>query len=103
MCKRLQLCSEDIRQKKPFEGTEDSPCLDCNKPFSISKPAESWIQHTEYKLWAHCELEVQKEGKCLSVMYASERGKQRETHHVYCVMACRPKIPLLKMLLLQYQ
>ena len=103
VCRRLQLCSEDTVQKKPFKGRKDSPCLYCKEPFSISKPGESWIQYTECKVWAHCELEVQKEGKCLSVMYANESGEPRETHHLYCVMACRPKIPLLKMLLLQYK
>jgi len=103
VCKRLPLCLEDILQKKPFEGREDRPCLYCNEPFCISKPGESWIQYTECKLWAHCELDVQKEGKCLSMMYANERGKPRETHHVYFVMTCRHEILLLKMLLLQYQ
>lgn len=89
--------------KEAIEGTEDSPCLYYNDPFSISKPGESWIQYAECKLWAHCEQEVQKEGKYLSVICANEKGKPRGRHHVYCVMTCRPKIPLLKILLLQYQ
>ena len=63
---RLQLHSEDVVQKNPFEGREDSPCLYCNKLFSFSQPGESWFQYTECKLWAHCVLEVQKEGKCFS-------------------------------------
>jgi hypothetical protein len=46
---------------KPFEGSEDIPCLYCNELFSISEPGESWIRYTECSVWAHCVLDFQKE------------------------------------------
>jgi hypothetical protein len=47
VCRRVQLCSVDIVQKKTFDAREDIPCLYCNKLFPISEPGESWIQYTD--------------------------------------------------------
>jgi hypothetical protein len=56
---------------------EDCPCLYCNELFSFSKPGESKLPCSEYKLWAQCVcvLELQKEPKSSSLTCENEKER----------------------------